>query len=95
MQRSHWSLCRLFSAAAGDIGAGIAGGGEESLLGQAHPTVLQLIHFQALARCLAGSSRARRHLNKRGSVTIKHQCSGSVSFWPPGSGSLHQKAKRE
>ncbi len=81
MQRSHWShrrLCSaaighsaaLLSAAAGDIGTGIAGGGgEEGLLGQAHPAVLQLIHVQVLAGCLARSSRARRHLNIRGSVT--------------------------
>jgi hypothetical protein len=78
--RCHWSLRRrcsaaighsaaLLSAAAGDIAAGIAGGGgEEGLLGQAHPAILQLIHLQALAGRLAGSSRARRHLNKRVSL---------------------------
>jgi hypothetical protein len=69
MQRSHWSYGRLLSAAAGDIAAGIAGGGgEEGLLGQAHPAVLQLLFVNALAGRLAGSSRAGRHLNKRGSV---------------------------
>jgi hypothetical protein len=71
MQRCDWSLCRLLSAAAGNIAAGIAGGGEKGLLGQAHPAVLQLIHVQVLAGRLAGSSWARCHLQIRGLVTIK------------------------
>jgi hypothetical protein len=72
MQRRDWSYGRLLSAAAGDIAAGIAGGGEEGLLGQADPTVLQLLFLvQALAGRLAGSSWARCHLQIRGLVTIK------------------------
>jgi hypothetical protein len=81
-QRCHWSFCRLLSAAAGDIAAGIVtGNGEEGLLGQADPAVLQLLFVNALAGRLAGSSRARCHLNKRGFSSYKNQCSGSVSFF--------------